>query len=367
MDDNNIYREEYNPNLNNDNIFTSDIPDEQNEYKEVTDEQIQSKSDELLSLIQQQNQLLEEINSELKEQGVEETATTKQYNEELVEHILKGDLEDYLAKRVEEERKKEYGTLAELAQVIYSTMDKDYEAPEITNLEISGETKDLISKIQLKEEDYGSNSVWIKPFQTETWVKKEDIESMDPAFSRATLNNENMGQYISLQDLNVSLSEFYNANKKVTYTVQQQDGQVVKYKLSKSRMRALIEFLKGHSYLNLTTNKNDKENDVRNLKSYNMDTGKKASLGSLNLGPKYTEKKEFMTPGKYVSVEDVVEELPTIFKKKINWTNFEEDKKDYNFGQPANQDIIYADNSLAGIETNSNQTSPEEKEGGIRR
>lgn len=308
--------------------------------KSLETEKKEDIGDDLIKMFQKGNETLKKLEEELERKQVAPTPLDKKTIQEIVEHIYAGDLKEYLDTRVKEEKKKEFGTLEDLAKIVYSSVDREYKAPSITSLDsLVKEDDTLISKIQVRE-DNNKKTVWIKPF-LKSWVRKEDIETIDPSLRDlvAKTNDESFGNYISLNDLELSLSEFYRKNKKEVFTVQTEDGKFVKYKISKNRLKSLTDFLQNYSYLNLTKAPNSEDEDIRQLKSYNPETEKKASLGNMNLGQQFDMNKDFMTPGKYVSIDSVIKELPNIFKKQHNWEELKkEDTMD--FGKEEYDDLL---------------------------
>lgn len=275
----------------------------------------------LVELFEHGNKTLRDLETELESKHQEMEPISDKRAQEIVEHIFAGDLEDYLAKRVDEEKKKEYGSMEDLAKIVYAAVDREYDkAPTISNIDVVKEDDTILSKIQLRHDPLGKDAVWIKPF-LKSWVKKEDIEAIDPALkdSIANVGEESFGNYISVKDLDLSLSEFYRKNKKQVFTVETEDGRYVKYKISRNGLKTLTEFLQNHSYLNLSRPYGLGEEDVRDLRFYNPETEKKSSLGAMNLGISDDMNKDFMTPGKYVRTDDVIEEIPNIFKRQYDW------------------------------------------------
>ena len=297
--------------------------EKQKEYgKEIKGTIQNADENHLIELFERGNQTLRELEKELEKKNHPIEPLSDKRAQEIVDHIYAGDLEEYLNQRVEEEKKKEYGSLEDLARMVYSAVDREYQAPTISNIDIVNEDETLLSKIQLRKDDAGKKAVWIKPF-LKSWVRKEDIEVVDPSLEDTIVNadEESFGNYISVNDLELSLLEFYKKNKKQVFTVEAEDGKYVKYKISKRKMQSLTESLQNHSYLSLSkAYKNGmSEEDVRTLKAYNPQTEKKSSLGAMNLGISNDMNKDFMTPGKYVHSDHIIEEIPSIFKRQHDW------------------------------------------------
>lgn len=180
-----------------------------------------------------------------------------------------------------------FDNFEDLSKTIYNTIDKEAEIDnkfkfDRTKLKIKNEN--LLKKIFIGGYDLAKNAftqVYEKVLE-KTWTKKEDILKEEDKFLMPNEDTQNMkfGNFVNIEDLKDSLQNFYQNNKFKTYKVKNENGRVVKYKLSKKQLTDFIDKL-GDCY---TIVKNSEE------------------------------KKE-----QYVSVEDVIKNMPSIFRKKNIW------------------------------------------------
>ena len=135
--------------------------------------------------------------------------------------------------------------------------------------------------------------------------------------------------YYNIEELRQALLDLKMQTKHQTFRALDDKNHVVKYKLSKRRIKKLQKYLKEGAvlYISEQQNYNKEENDVRerSIRGVDPTTGKTTRdiptyVGNTNLGENNTVEHENMNSGAYVSRQDILNNvLPNVFVRKTPW------------------------------------------------
>lgn len=178
--------------------------------------------------------------------------------ESIIAHIMADDLDDYIEKQIVQQNKQQTGS--------FLNENKDLKLPEFENT--NQEKKEFISLEDLANTVYSNIET-----KVETPIKndKDDI-------------------YIDLEDFQNSLMDFYKENNQKTYIVNDENGNVVKYKLSYKNIKEFIEKLQDSC-------------------KYVLSSQTKITNDNTN------QEKVF------VNKQDILENMSSLFRKKHPWMN----------------------------------------------
>ena len=180
-----------------------------------------------------------------------------------------------------------------------------------------------------------------KAFQKEphshSWTQKEDVNlGHDDDQIYIDLGIESPEQaigpdgkvYYNLEQVQQALLGLQKSTKGQTFRILNEKGKLVKYRMSKRRIKNLQKYLKDAAkvYIGYQEQFENGEDDIRKrgIQGLNPDTGRAVGhiedVGSTNLGKLGSEEHENMNSGAYVSRDDLLKYgISNVFVRKAPW------------------------------------------------